>query len=67
MDVHEHHCRSQTYEASVKLMSLMGASPGSEAEATELPISRENWSFKSNVDAALREVLKHEVIPHADG
>jgi hypothetical protein len=48
-------------------MSLMGASPGSEAEATELPISRENWSFKSNVDAALREVLKHEVIPHADG
>jgi hypothetical protein len=44
-------------------MSLMGAT----LEATELPISRENSLFKSKDDAALRELLKHDVTPHADG
>jgi hypothetical protein len=67
VDVQEHYNKSHTYAASVKLMSLMGATLGREAEATELPISRENSLFKSKDDAALREVLKHDITPHADG
>jgi hypothetical protein len=67
VNAHEHYYKSHTYAASVKLMSLMGATLGREAEATELPISRENSLFKSKDDGALREVLKHDVTPHADG
>ena len=59
--------KSNSYAASVKLMSLMGATLGRDAEARELPMSKENWLFKSKVEGALREVLKHDVAPQADG
>ena len=56
-----------THAASVKLISLTGPKLDREAEARELPSSTENRLFKSKDEGALREVLKHDVAPHAEG
>jgi hypothetical protein len=56
-----------THAASVKRISLTGPELDREPEACELPASMENRLFISKDEGALREVLKQDIAPHAEG